>query len=122
MHSTLGFVLLALFMIKHFFVDWVLQTDEMARNKGNNIRLLLLHAAEHAGVTAVITLLFVPWQQALIVSIGEGLLHTLIDFLKSNTHFFGKIQWPSKHYFIVTGADQLLHQLTYLTIVWYLLS
>jgi hypothetical protein len=110
---------LTLILLKHFIVDWVIQTDEMANEKGNKPTLLFLHGLEHAIGSFIIALFFISPVKALMLVTMEMLIHCSIDFIKSK--IIGKTNWkfPKKNFLISMGFDQFLHQLTYIALAYY---
>lgn len=110
---------LTLILIKHFIVDWVVQTDEMANEKGNKPTLLFLHGLEHAIGSLIVALFFISPVKAVMLVTMEMLVHCSIDFIKSR--IMGKTKWkfPEKNFLISMGFDQFLHQITYIAFAYY---
>ena len=113
------FTLLALFGIKHFIADFVMQYDYMTRDKA--IYLAeggLHHAGVHAGFTFLILMIFFPDPKGIIaLTLADFVLHYHIDYFKQQL-----IQGlnPADHMFWVWfGGDQALHYLTYIGIISY---
>ena len=114
-------IVLGLFQIKHFFIDFVFQPPWMWQNKGTYGHLGgIVHAGLHGVVTVPILLLAeVNPTLIAILALSEFLAHYHIDWAKMNIN--AKMGWKSNthnQFWILTGLDQLLHQLTYLAIVW----
>lgn len=114
-------LLLALFGIKHFVCDFVLQNGRMLREKGTyGAPGGLQHALEHAAGTLVVLVIALPWSMAahiaaVILALADGVVHYHIDYLKTN---LSKGLTPADHKFwIYFGADQALHYLTYISII-----
>lgn len=110
---------LTLILLKHFIVDWVIQTDEMANEKGNKPTLLFLHGLEHAIGTLIIALFYISPVKAVMLVTMELLIHCSIDFIKSRIMGFTKWKFPQKNFLISMGFDQFLHQLTYIGFAYY---
>src|SRR5215472_11899112 len=110
---------LALFQLKHFLCDFVLQTPRQIAAKGNYGQLPgLVHAGLHA--TTSLPALLVLTQSAAIVAmaiVGEFLVHYHVDWTKARIDRWGNFSSQSTAYWIVFGFDQLVHQATYLTLV-----
>ena len=108
-------VFLTLLQLKHFLVDWVLQTQYQIDTKGRYLHPGgLAHSLQHGLFTAVIFLFFDP-QISLVAGSLDFVAHYHIDWLKSN---LSKGLSPSnKEFWVLMGADQLAHQLTYLALV-----
>lgn len=133
-------ILLVGLIIKHFVADFPLQTLWMAKNKGT-----LLHAGglAHSGIHAALTLILlaclqaslgVGWLVLLGVVIAEAVVHYFIDYTKMNLDGWLKYSRlieengvttgrliTSGNYYLLLGADQLLHYLTYAAIIYVLL-
>jgi hypothetical protein len=117
--------LLFLLQIKHFLVDFLLQTKYQYLNKGKFLHFGgILHALIHGFFTSCICLFNAVWQIAILLGILDFILHYFIDYFKVN--ITKKYQWStnkdntlvitSNKYFVAFGFDQLLHQLTYILI------
>ena len=106
------------FAIKHFLVDFLLQTRYQWSNKGTYGHPGgLLHAGLH-GVGTAICLMTFAWEHILLLALMDAVFHYHIDWakMKLNSHY--KWRADSSEYFWWTlGADQLLHTLTYIIIV-----
>lgn len=115
-------VLLVLFQIKHFLADFIFQTEYMAANKGTFLHPGgVQHSLIHALFTLGILLIFTIPVAAILFSIIDLLLHYFIDFFKMNINERKCLTPYQRHFWVLLGFDQLLHQLTYLMIVWALL-
>lgn len=115
-----AFLLLFLLNVKHFIADWILQTNQIAKEKGSNVDLLLLHSLHHVVGTILIVAIFTSIPTALIIGGIELFIHSLIDYFKSNKHFLGRFAFPSHAYFILLGFDQFLHQICYIGFVYFI--
>ena len=111
-------ILFLLFATKHFIVDWVIQTNKMATEKGNNFYYLFLHSFEHAILSFLILINFTNVETALLLSASEIFTHGGIDYLKANKKLLGRYKYPSKLYFVILGADQFVHQINYLLFIY----
>jgi hypothetical protein len=87
----------------HFVGDFVLQTDWQAKNKSKNFIALLRH-------TCVYSLLFLPF--GFVFALVTFITHTVTDAITSRltAYFWAKQQ--SHNFFVVVGADQLVHFFT----------
>ena len=98
----------------HMVVDWMLQTDWMARNKTN-----LRHPAAyvHSGLHALGLMLVFPW----FLALGVGVTHLLIDTRKPVTWWIETIkQMPRTTPLFTTveiWLDQIFHVLVLLLAV-----
>ena len=68
---------LALLQLKHWYVDFVMQTNEMVAGKGiYGNKFGLLHSAQHGLATFLITILIVGWQFALLIGLLDFIIVT----------------------------------------------
>ena len=111
--------ILIILQLKHFICDFLLQTPYQYLNKGTYLHPGgILHSAIHILFTMAVFLIVPP---TLIVGIaivvGEFLLHYHIDWSKEQIIRRRRWATTNKEFWWAIGADQLLHQLTYLGIV-----
>ncbi len=104
---------LALFALKHYLADFVLQTNWIARGKEARsgwLIPLLAHVATHAGMTLAIVMAVDPrvWWIALV----DGLAHFAIDRGKSLLAQRTNWAFEDARFWWLLGFDQFLHQLT----------
>jgi hypothetical protein len=114
-------VLLALlaFQVKHLLCDFVLQTKFQVFNKGYYGHTGgIIHAACHV-VFSVPALLLLTRSPAVIAAVMacEFLVHYHIDWLKARTERVRNWTPEDNIYWLAFGADQFLHQVTYIVIV-----
>jgi hypothetical protein len=112
-------IFLTLLFIKHFIIDFPLQTKYQWSNKGTYGHPGgILHAGLHGLGTFVVVYFFshelwIPFFFATL----DALFHYHIDWAKMNLN--KKLGWgPTTHeqFWWLLGADQLLHTLTYILI------
>jgi hypothetical protein len=111
-----GAVLLEL---KHFICDFVLQTAYQYRNKGiYGHPGGLLHAGLHmtASLPAIVVLNTTAGLAAAIL-MAEFFVHYHVDWSKEQINKRCGLNSSDNAYWSVFGADQLLHQLTYVVIL-----
>ena len=121
MSHDLALVLWALLALqaKHFLCDFVLQTEYQIRTKGiYGHPGGFIHSGLHM-VTTVPALLIMqaPVRAIVIIMVGEFLVHYHTDWTKANVDAHFDWGQADARYWMVFGADQLIHQLTYLAIV-----
>lgn len=107
--------ILFLLNIKHFIIDFVLQTEQQVKCKGifgNPVGFA--HSFEHGIWTAVILCFYTNIEYALIIAYCEVVIHYLTDFCKMR---YGCQDITNKKFWIHLGLDQFIHQLTYLGII-----
>jgi ascorbate-specific PTS system EIIC-type component UlaA len=114
---------LTAFQIKHFACDFALQTQRQIQAKGNYGQLA---GMEHSGLHAIASLpaLLILSNSPItiaIVMISEFLVHYHVDWSKARIDKTYRWSDTSAPYWIVFGLDQLIHQMTYLVIVFVLI-
>jgi hypothetical protein len=108
-------------LVKHTAADFILQTDQIFRQKGQyGAPGGLLHALIHICLTAPVFLLFAGGSPVLAATLlaGEFMVHYHIDWLKEQ--IVRREGWSPKDtaFWWALGIDQLLHGLTYVAILW----
>lgn len=111
--------LLTLLQLKHFIFDFWYQPPYQFLNKGTYGHWGgLIHSGQHAIPTFLILLFWVSWPLALIIAVAEFLAHYHIDWAKMNINKAkGWTATTNNQFWQLLGADQLLHQLTYVAII-----
>jgi uncharacterized membrane protein YjgN (DUF898 family) len=94
-------LIVVLGIVIHLFMDWIVQNDWMAKNKGN-----LKHSAGwvHAFSFAPLFLFIFPWY----VVIGLCISHALIDTRKFLLWWF-RVSKKSNEFWLLIVCDQVLH-------------
>lgn len=105
---------LLLLFIKHWYIDFVMQTPQMVAEKGQYGKWHgILHSLQHASATFVIFAL-AGLQFAAIVALIDFVTHYHIDWIKMN---YGNRDITTPQFWNHLGLDQLAHYVTYLGIV-----
>lgn len=107
-------------LFKHFICDFPLQAFPwMYRNKGIYGHAGgLAHAGIHAAGMWIVLAFFFPWWLAAVGGCIDAVAHYHIDWVKVNlTAVMGWRPDNSDWFWVLLGADQLLHYLTYLAII-----
>lgn len=120
--KELIFLLLIGLNMKHFVADYLLQFPWMIAGKGS---FRMAGGYAHAGIHVIGTA-FVLWLLAISPQLIAGLvlaefaLHFLLDFAK--IHYGSDISSTERPnaFWALNGLDQLLHQLTYVGIVYFI--
>jgi len=111
--------ILALLQIKHWYVDFVNQSNEEVKHKGTYLDLRgVKHSVKHGLGTAVILGFFVIPVWAIFMGVLDFVLHYHIDWTKIK---YGNQDITTKTFWNHLGLDQMAHQLTYIFIVWTLI-
>lgn len=108
-------LLLALFGIKHFICDFLLQFNYMIQEKGIYGAPGGLH---HAGFHAIFTfwiIFFIAPQWVWVAAIIDFLAHYHIDWVKQQLN--RGLTPADRMFWVWLGADQGLHYLTYIAII-----
>jgi hypothetical protein len=127
MSSQTVLLLIIIFAIKHFIVDFIAQTKWQYTNKHILFHLGgIFHSWLHGITTLIILDAFhfrIPIYILFNIAITEWVIHYFIDYFKMNIalYFNWKCNESYKFWWLL-GFDQLLHYLTYCGIVYYLLS
>lgn len=116
-------LLITLLQIKHCYADFFLQTYIQTVKKGEWLNPIgISHSIEH-GICTLIALMmfcfFVPITACsmFVVTILEVISHYFIDFAKIK---YGCKDNKLPLFWSQFGLDQLLHQFTYIVIIWYI--
>lgn len=115
-------VALVFFQFKHLLADFVLQTPKMVEEKGYYGRPGgLQHAAIHILASApVVVWLTMDAIATAAILVAEFVIHYHIDLSKEKIGRQLGLSPGGKAFWFAIGVDQLLHQLTYVGLVWWL--
>lgn len=97
----------------HWFADFVLQTDKMAKGKSKPNKWLAIHILVY-----MLPLLIWGWKFAII----NGAAHFCIDYVTSRITFKLWSQQKVHDFFVVIGLDQALHMTTLILTAYWLLQ
>jgi hypothetical protein len=107
-------MVLLLLQIKHWYVDFVMQTPEMVAGKGIYANPKgVLHSAQHGLATFIILALFTSLPLAAALALFDFVTHYHIDWAKMN---YGCRDIQSPKFWHHLGLDQMAHQIVYLLI------
>jgi len=113
------------FQIKHFLCDFVLQTYDQIRFKGKYLHPAgLLHAGLHmVGSIPALLILFVPSFSGAalpiaVLIVAEFLIHYHTDWAKAKLDGWLRLNDQSSLYWAIFGGDQVVHQLTYVGMIY----
>jgi hypothetical protein len=107
----MGFIILVLLQFKHWYIDFVNQTNIEVISKGHYGELPgIMHSLKHGFATGLIILLINPYLAAYI-GLLDFILHYHIDWTKRN---FGNQDIQNPKFWRDLGLDQMAHQLCYI--------
>lgn len=113
------FILLLLLQLKHIQLDFMVQTDEEIICKGIYGHCIgINHSLKHGIGTFIVLFLCTGFKMFALISILSFLnfiIHYHIDYIKMN---YGETNVNTTRYWQHLGLGQLIHQLTYLLIVY----
>ena len=118
------FILLALLFVKHWYIDFVNQTNEEVQWKGTYLDWRgVKHSVKHGLATIAILFAVTSLNSVDVISFGilDFVLHYHIDWAKININRKKNYTIEMPQFWAWLGADQLAHSLTYLFIVWAIL-
>jgi hypothetical protein len=109
---------------KHFVCDWLIQTDREIKYKGQYLHPAgINHSLKHGLLTAIILLGVLPSEsKAFALAFLDGVTHYHIDWVKQHCAKRYELSPQKKAFWLAIGFDQLLHQLTYITLVYLAVS
>lgn len=110
-------LLLVLLQVKHFIVDFVLQTQEEVEHKGTYLDWRgVKHSVKHGlGTLLVLVSIGASFEFSWVYCAADFLIHYHIDWLKMNAT--RNLTPADTAFWTWLGFDQALHQLTYIMIV-----
>jgi hypothetical protein len=114
--------LLVLLQIKHWYVDFVNQSMEEVHSKGiYGDAAGIAHSAKQ-GIGTMLAVLCVTGLDYIafagVIAFIDFALHYHIDWAKININKRKNYTVETPEFWMWLGLDQLLHQLTYLFIIW----
>jgi hypothetical protein len=111
------FVLLAMLVVKHWYIDFINQSvDEMTGKGIYGNAHGLMHSIKHGAATFLIMCCFLAdWPFAVVIGFIDFIIHYHVDYIKVR---FGTKDMSTSAFWAQFGLDQLVHNLTYIWIVW----
>jgi hypothetical protein len=111
--------LLILLQLKHWFIDFVNQSNAEIASKGiYGDSAGLDHSIKH-GIGTMLCIIIVTGIDhiafASILALLDCVIHYHIDWIKSN---YGRKDISQKYFWMDLGLDQMMHQLTYILIAY----
>ena len=117
-------VLMLLFQLKHWYVDFWIQTYQQTVGKGIYGNLIgVSHTLEHTIGTLFVLLLAsliipIPAYTIILIAVLDFIIHYHVDYVKMH---YGTKNVQSTRFWREFGLDQLAHQLTYIAFVGFLI-
>ncbi|MDF3414743.1 DUF3307 domain-containing protein [Sulfitobacter sp. M57] len=122
MDTALNTALLVLILLqgKHMFADFFLQTPRMLSGRSIYVHL---GRAEHAALHAILSFLVLKLCGGslvfcVVLCVVEWAAHYHIDWIKGRYSERKKHDPTDAAYWRAFGLDQLMHQLTYVAMIW----
>lgn len=113
-------VFLLMLQLKHFYLDFLSQTETELKYKGVYFDFRgLTHSIKHGFLSFLCAMLVLELETyfvflALLVGIMDFLIHYHVDYIKSK---YGPNDPNNKDFWVWFGCDQFIHQLTYILLV-----
>jgi len=117
--------LLTLLQIKHCYADFSIQTYTQTVRKGIYRDLVgISHSLDHVWTTLIVLLIYSVFYtlsacEIVVIAVLEGIIHYHIDWTKVK---YGSKDNTKPVFWFQFGLDQLAHQITYITMIWYIIS
>ena len=108
--------LFLVFLIAHYFGDFVFQTHWMALNKSSSMRALTAHVLTYSltifAVWGIINYFEANFKEGVYLFFITAVTHFITDYFTSrvNSKLWNREKWHE--FFLVLGFDQLIHQAT----------
>lgn len=106
-------IFLLIILFTHWVADFVLQPDDLAKNKATDNTALFLHSLEYTAVwfLVICTMVFyIPFSLKILWFLPiTFIIHFAIDYYtsKANKYLFEK--GDTHNFFVSIGFDQILH-------------
>jgi hypothetical protein len=114
--------LLVLLQVKHWYIDFVNQTMEEVHSKGiYGDRAGIMHSAKQGAGTFLCILLLTGsgfYPEAFLLGLLDFAVHYHVDWTKININKKKNYTVETPEFWMWLGFDQLMHQLTYLLILY----
>ena len=114
-------IFLFLLQIKHWFVDFVIQTDTEVKSKGIYGDFHgIMHSAKHGLGTLICALLVTGYPYfafAVVLAVLDFVTHYHIDWAKMNINRSRNLTPQDEAFWFWLGLDQLMHYLTYIGLI-----
>jgi hypothetical protein len=114
------FVILGLLFVKHWYIDFVNQSEEEVHGKGIYGNAYgIMHSLKHGIATAAIFMLALHnFEISWILGMIDMAIHYHVDWAKININKRYNYTIENPKFWAWLGADQLAHSLSYLFLLW----
>lgn len=107
-------IVLVLLQIKHWYIDFVNQSEEEVKHKGIYLDWRGMKHSVKQGLGTFVVFFLVGAPAAFILGILDAVLHYHIDWCKMN---YGNRDITTPQFWNHLGLDQMAHQLSYLLFI-----
>lgn len=120
--------IILLYLLVHWYADFVCQTDKQAKNKSTSIKWLLKHTSIYGLIITIFTYilylnnsfgaqyLYLP----LIFGLIQFVTHTLVDYITSKINSYLWKNGQVHEFFVMIGFDQFIHYVILFGSLWIL--
>ena len=114
--------LLVLLQIKHWYIDFVNQTNDEVRSKGIYGESLGIWHSAKQGLGTLLAIIAITgnnyFLEALVIALLDFVIHYHTDWAKININKKHNYTIETPQFWWWLGFDQLVHQLTYLLVLY----
>lgn len=107
-------LIISLLVITHFIADFMMQSDNMTKNKSKSNKVLLSHVSIY---TIAFMVLVSP-----LYGLVNGILHFAIDYVTSRRTARLWAEGRVHDFFVTIGFDQMLHMLSLIWTYYFLIG
>lgn len=104
-------LMLAAIFVTHYVADFVLQSRWMGENKSKKWAPLLVHLGIYTSVLTVVAILLFGPVAGLFYGLLNGALHLVTDYISSRMSRAAYEEGNLGKFWLIIGADQLVHKL-----------
>ena len=110
-------IIILLYLLIHWYADFVCQTDKQAKNKSTSIKWLLKHTSFYCLIITIVTYILYfnnlfgsqYWYLPLIFGLIQFITHTLVDYITSKINSYLWKNNQVHEFFAMIGFDQFIH-------------
>ena len=120
--------IILLYLLVHWYADFVCQTDKQAKNKSTSINWLLKHTSIYGLIITIFTyILYLNnsfgaqyWYLPLLFGVIQFVTHTLVDYITSRINSSLWKNGQVHNFFVMIGFDQFIHYVILFGSLWIL--